>query len=197
MNRIADLLKEEHRLIGRAAACLDRMIDEALEGAELPLDVALDLLEFFEEFADVVHQAKEERCLFPALLGQGLARQRLTELLEDHGEERALLRKMRRQLEIAAFGGAAGRDEFLRLAARYAALEREHAEEEDRRLLPLVEEYLGEDAERAVRFGFHEVERRLLPRRPAHYAALVDGAVARLGSIAASGNQREAPGPRD
>jgi len=197
MKRIADVLRDEHRLIRRAAACLDRMTDEALEGAELPLDVALDLLEFFEDFADVVHQAKEERCLFPSLLEQGLARHRLSELSEEHGEERVLLRSMRHQLEVAAFGGASGRAEFLRLAARYAALEREHAEEEDRLLLPLVEEYLSADAERAVRTGFHEIERRLLPRRPAHYAELVDGAAARLASIASPRLGRGASGPPD
>ena len=84
MKRITEVLRKEHRLIARAAACLDRVADDAMETDDLRIVSALQLLEFFEEFADAAHQEKEERHLFPALLAAGVGRLRVTELAVDH-----------------------------------------------------------------------------------------------------------------
>lgn len=182
MKKITEALRAEHRLIGRAAACLDRLADEALETEDLRVVSAIKLLEFFDDYVDRSHQEKEERYLFPALLDQGLGGHRVRELMRDHLEERDVLRNMRLNLEGAAYGSASSREEFVRSALQYAALEREHASEEDEVLLPLVEEYLSVENEDEILAGFEKVEAKVLPNPPEHYAKLVEDVSAYLGS---------------
>lgn len=182
MKKITETLRAEHRLIGRAAACLDRLADEALETDDLRIVSAIKLLEFFDDYVDRSHQEKEERYLFPALLDQGLGGHRVRELMRDHGDEREVLRNMRLNLEGAAYGDPASREEFVRSALQYATLEREHAGEEDEILLPLVEEYLSVENEDEILEGFRRVESRVLPNPPEHYARLVEDVSAHLGS---------------
>ena len=65
MNSVCRELSLDHQLIGRAAACLDRLADEALETCELHVYTAIELLEFFEHFVDGAHQEKEEQWSAP------------------------------------------------------------------------------------------------------------------------------------
>jgi hemerythrin-like domain-containing protein len=183
MNRVTRILREEHGLIERAAACLDRLADETLESGEVPVETAVDLLDFFEEYANTAHQEKEERCLFPALLARGLAEQRVRELLAEHEEDRISLGAMRHDLEIAAYGNELYRDRFASLAMEYARLQRQHAEAEDLILLPLVEELLDTPTELQILEGFQEIETQFLPEPAEHYADLVARAATSLASI--------------
>ena len=187
MNAITDLLRKEHDLIRRASTCLSLAAEETREHRELSVLTAIALLEFFEDFADGCHQVKEERCLFPALLERGLARHRIRELERGHVEERRLLGSMRRYLEAAACGCPRGRSDFAQAALSYAALEREHADEEDRFLMPLIEEYLDEADQREVLARFRKVDGELLPRPRGRYAAIVARAEERMRSTLGTG----------
>ncbi len=184
MERIAEVLREEHGMIRRAAACLFRLADDVLEGEELDARAAVELVEFFEEFADGAHQEKEERCLFPALLASGLAPRRVAELVADHGEERALLEGLRHGLEAAAYGDSLSRDAFAQRAQRYALLQVSHASVEDDVLLPLVGELLDAQVQRDVLAGFERVAAETL-RHPAElHATRLRRIATELGSIA-------------
>jgi len=179
MMRVRRVLHGEHRLIRRAAACLDRLADDALESNDLCVLSAIELLEFFEDFVDGAHQEKEERCLFPALLDSGLARHRVQELLDDHADERESLSSMREKLERAAHGDGPSREEFATTAMNYAMMQIEHADDEERFLVPLVEELLDRDAERYVLQGFRAIDADL-PKPREHYFALVNGVARRM-----------------
>ena len=189
MNKVIQVLQEEHRLIGRAAACLDRLADEALDLSYLCVATAIDLLDFFEDFGDAVHQEREESILFPALLDAGLARHHVLSLSEDHDRERRLLHSMWTTLSGAANGDSSSLDAFSRLASEFAAAQIEHAEEEDRVLLPLIGELVDGEAERRIMEGFRDIDRRLLLNPREHYIDIVERAASRLGSIA----NREVP----
>jgi hemerythrin-like domain-containing protein len=182
MNRVTNVLRKEHRLIERAAACLDRVAEEALEGERLCVVTAIDLLEFFEDFVHAGHQEKEERHLFPALREQGLARRRVLELLDDHGHEREVLQAMGVDLEHATNDSDISRIDFACAAREFSALQREHAADEDLYLLPMVEELLDEEADRRVLEGFRRVD-TTLTRTPQEFAILVENAAQRMGSI--------------
>lgn len=101
---VCGVLEAEHALVRRAAACLSALADEALESGELDAASAAELVELFEDFADGVHQEKEERCLFPALVRAGLRAGRVAELASEHRAERRLLHSLRAGLEGAAYG---------------------------------------------------------------------------------------------
>lgn len=150
-------LGEEHVTIRRAAACLRQLADRATED-EFDGRAALELLEFFEDFADGMHQEKEERCLFPALVASGVAKSRVSALTSDHARERALLERMREDVEGAVYGDALMRDEFVWRARQLAGLQTSHANQEDALLLPLADELLEPSAQRRVLRGFGQVE---------------------------------------
>jgi hemerythrin-like domain-containing protein len=182
MKGITTTLLEEHELIARAATCLERLADEARVTDDLCIVTAIDLLEFFQDFADGAHQTKEEQHLFPALIQGGMPRLRVRELLEDHRHERESMDTMFANLEGTAGGDDESRDVFVSVAFEYAALQREHAEEENRMLIPLIEEFLDPRLVRKVAAGFRDVDERLLRRRYEDYATIVDEVETRMAS---------------
>jgi hemerythrin-like domain-containing protein len=185
MRSWTQVLSREHVLIRRAATCLERVVDTSLAQDDVCIVSALDLLQFFEEFSDGTHQEKEERSLFPALLASGSEPERVQSLLTEHREERALLATMREELEGTAYGDGPSRDRFLATARHYARFQREHANAEDRALLPLAVALLTPDAARRVLAEFDAIAAELSPRPAGHYAGLVRRVEARL---AASGS---------
>jgi len=72
--KATDVLKEEHALIERALAVLERVLIKIEQGHLLDLALMARLTEFFEEFADHAHHRKEEEVLFPALEEHGVPR---------------------------------------------------------------------------------------------------------------------------
>jgi hemerythrin-like domain-containing protein len=182
MKSVTATLLEEHELVARAAACLERLADEARVTDDLCIVTAIDLLEFFQDFVDGAHQTKEERHLFPALIEGGMARNVVRELLEDHRYEREAMSALFANLEGAASGDTESCDKFVNAALEFAAAQREHAAEEDCILLPLVERYLDERLEQKVQAGFREVDERMLRRRYEAYGTIVDDVETRMAS---------------
>lgn len=144
------MLREEHEVILRALALLERF-GQRLEAGK-PVDRAglAWLREFFGTFADRCHHGKEEQHLFPALERHGIPRAGgpLGVMLHEHEEGRALLRAM-----------AQGDDRRTAEAiARYAALLRAHIDKENGVLFPLAERVLPEEEQRGLAHAFEAVE---------------------------------------
>lgn len=176
-------LKDEHRLIERAAAYLDRISDEAIDGEGFDAVAALDLLEFLEHFGNAAHQAKEERVLFPALARQGLGGARIAELSAEHGHERAALELLHAELADAAWGDLLARDRFAANAHEYALAQIEHAAKEDATLLRIAEERLDPagDAERVRACAAIDAEYGLAPF--VHFEELLERVAWRIGAL--------------
>lgn len=143
-------LREEHQVILRALALLERL------GRALDAGQAVDrghlawLRGFFETFADRCHHGKEEQHLFPALERHGIPRAGgpLAVMLQEHEEGRALLRAM-----------AQGDDRRVAGAIRaYAALLRAHIDKENGVLFPLAEQVLPEGEQKRLVEAFEAVE---------------------------------------
>ncbi len=186
MQKFIHALKEEHRLIERAAACLDRLTDEAIAGEDFDAVAALDLLEFLEHFANEAHQQKEERVLFPALLARGLAGARIGELLLEHLGERQALEALHGELEAAAYGDPVSRDHFAALAHEYALAQIEHASKEDSTLLPIAEEQLDPAQDEHHVRELQAIEHEFgLPARE-HYEDALERIAWRIGAMPAA-----------
>lgn len=143
-------LRDEHQVILRALALLERLgraldAGKAVERAHLAW-----LRSFFETFADRCHHGKEEQHLFPALERHGIPREGgpLAVMLQEHEEGRALLRAM-----------AQGDDRPVAGAIRaYAGLLRAHIDKENGVLFPLAEQVLPEGEQRQLLEAFEAVE---------------------------------------
>jgi hemerythrin-like domain-containing protein len=183
MKRFIHELKEDHRLIERAAACLDRIADGALVGEDFDAVAALEVLEFLERFADQAHQRKEERVLFPALLAQDLLAPRVGELLLEHRGERQALERLHDELLGAALGDSRCRERFAQIAHEYAVAQIAHVSRENCELLPLAEERLDPAGEQQLFAGLREIDAQLGLRPRAHYERALERIARRLGAL--------------
>jgi len=161
--RFTDLLIKEHTALRRALNVLRTMTDRVERGIATDRHDVNALLIFLHYFGDVLHQAKEESILFPALksLNQFAAYAELKSLLGEHHEERGLIEKAQFMLFTDK------QDEFIASARKVINLLSDHADTEEHVLFPLADRILtpAKAAEVTVKlqeadaeFGFRQRE---------------------------------------
>jgi hemerythrin-like domain-containing protein len=133
-----DLLTADHRALRRALNILRIMTDRVERGISTDRHDVNALLIFFHYFGDVLHQAKEESILFPALksCNEFTSFPELEDLLVEHNEERGLIEKT----QFALFTDK--QDEFIASARKVIDLLSEHADQEEHVLFPLADKIL-------------------------------------------------------
>src|SRR5262249_51908053 len=150
--RPTDILKQEHRVIERVLDALERMMERDAVEKQFML-LAID---FFRNFADGCHHAKEEEALFPMLERAGVPRDGgpIGVMLHEHDLGRMLIRTMLTNLDAAAAGGA-GAIRLGELAARqFIAMLRAHIQKEDNVLFAMADHVLNADRQRELMSSF-------------------------------------------
>ena len=129
-----DLLTKDHIALRRALNVLRTMTDRVEGGIPTDRHDVNALLIFFHYFGDVLHQAKEESILFPALKSSDkfASSDELENLLGEHNEERGLIEKV----QFLLFTDK--QDEFISSARKVIDLLSEHADKEEHVLFPLA-----------------------------------------------------------
>lgn len=140
--RLTQLLFTEHELILRALTVLEGLARQVRGGAPLEPAAARRLLDFFADYADRHHHAKEEDVLFPWMTARGFPSQGgpLVVMLEEHREGRSCVQAMNEALGGSAPDAGA---RFAAVAERYVDLLRSHIEKENHILFPMADS-LGE-----------------------------------------------------
>lgn len=147
--RATQLLREEHEIILRALAVLQRQKAPNQE-----------LLSFFSEFADTHHHGKEEDILFPAMEEAGFPRDAgpVGVMLHEHDLGRQLLSAMR---DPARFAEA---------MPQYVALLGGHIQKENQILFVMADRAVED--QRRVDEAFEAFEQQWTARRAKHEAAI-------------------------
>ena len=181
---ITQKLKDEHRLILRMLALLERNLRLTEEGSFEDYRFYLDGVDFIRNFADRFHHAKEEDILFEALIDNGMPRANspVAAMLLEHDQGRAFVAA----LEVAAtraLNGETGQDGAIAANARgYLELLREHVEKEDEILYPLAERVIPGGMRGAIVEGYRKAEEKGAPGLEAHYRGVVEGYEKQAGS---------------
>jgi len=148
-------LMDEHRLIEKVLDAL-----EAAGGREVPAAFYTRAADFFAQFADRGHHAKEELRLFPMLERKGLPREGgpIGVMCAEHVVGRGHVGRMR---ELGASGdlGALRRE-----AADYVALLRAHIMKEDQVLFAMARNILDETDMERLRAESAEAEAEFTDR---------------------------------
>ena len=157
--KATDVLKQDHRVIERVLAVLERLTEPSSSASVETWEKAID---FIRNFADQCHHLKEEKILFPALEQHGIPREGgpIGMMLVEHEEARAYVREM---VQALAQGGKApevAKTILTENARAYLHLLREHIRKEDEVLFQMVDEALSpeEQKEMAQEFERHEAE---------------------------------------
>lgn len=150
-----DILMAEHRVIESVLDAVGRMVESGDVDAGF-LQLAVD---FFRNFADGCHHAKEEDALFPALERAGIPRLGgpVGVMLDEHQEGRRLLAEIMDNLE-AASGDSWAAGKVRSAAAGYVHLLRQHILKEDNVLFVMADQVLTPDAQRGVLEKFDLIE---------------------------------------
>jgi hemerythrin-like domain-containing protein len=143
-------LRDEHTVILRALALLERLGQSLEAGDPVNRKTLAWLRDFFATFADRCHHGKEEQYLFPALERHGIPREGgpVAVMLGEHEEGRALIRAMGEEDDGKVAEAIRG----------YAALLRAHIYKENEVLFPMADHVLPEEEQKALARSFQAVE---------------------------------------
>lgn len=174
---ITQALVNEHRLILRMIAMLERNAPRTADGSYSNWQFYLDGIDFIRNFADRFHHAKEEDVLFEALVKNGIPREHspIAAMLMEHDQGRAFVKTME-AATLEALDNQPGREGIIADNAQsYAALLREHIAKEDDILYPLAERVIPDTMREDIIAGYNAAEARTAPDFTTYYEAVVVG----------------------
>jgi hemerythrin-like domain-containing protein len=158
--KATEVLKEEHRVIERVLAVLERAAARLEQGEEVPRELFPTAVEFIRGFADRCHHAKEEGSLFPLLEGKGVPRHGgpIGVMLSEHEEGRRWVALMDEAGVRYRRGEEDARRDLITGARGYSQLLRDHIGKEDHVLFPMADQVLAETDQTELLERFEAVE---------------------------------------
>jgi hemerythrin-like domain-containing protein len=172
---ITSALVEEHKLILRMIALLERNVGRTAASGYSNWQFYLDGVDFIRNYADRFHHAKEEDVLFEALIKNGMPRENspIAAMLMEHDQGRAYVRAMEAAAQDALAGKTADMTALRENALAYVELLREHISKEDGILYPLAERVAPDKLREDIIAGYKAAEDRTPADFSSKYEALV------------------------
>ena len=153
------MLSDEHRVIERVLAAVDRLTTRP---AKESLEQWQKALDFIRNFADGCHHHKEEKVLFPALENHGIPRDGgpVGMMLTEHEEGRSYVRAMAAALTRIEAGEQREEAGLFDAAHSYVRLLHEHIQKEDDILFAMADEVIpaNEQTQLLEQFEIYEAE---------------------------------------
>lgn len=155
-----EVLSEEHRVIERLLAVLQKAVDSIEQGTNVRPGLFLDATEFIRGFADGCHHRKEENVLFTTMgqYGVPIDGGPIGVMLNEHELGRKFTRQMRDGAERWSAGDTNGRDTVIVAARNYIALLQQHIAKEDQILFPMANRVIPPAIHDEVWEAFEHVE---------------------------------------
>lgn len=155
-----NILMEEHRVIVRVLSCLEKIVSEAEDSGKLNADAANVALDFFRNFADGCHHAKEEDRLFVVMQEKGIPNHGgpIGVMLSEHDHGRHFVQGMSAAVAKAAQGDMAAIEKFTENARDLIALLNDHIYKEDHVLFPTADQILEGEAGDGLLTDFRRIE---------------------------------------
>ncbi|MFZ5802030.1 MAG: hemerythrin domain-containing protein [Candidatus Omnitrophota bacterium] len=154
------ILSAEHRVIEKALDALESMIAGLREHGRLDKDTAARFVDFFRNFADGCHHAKEEKELFRSLEAKGFSPDEgpVRVMLFEHDLGRDFVRKMESAALAHRAAHDAGARDFEEAARDYVTLLRSHIAKEDHCLFPMADQALTDGDQKKLLALFEKAE---------------------------------------
>ena len=156
-----DRLVAEHDIIERGLNLLEKAVARIESGQPMPDGFSAWAPDFFAQFADKCHHAKEEDLFFPLLKERGIPEEGgpIGVMLHEHDVGRDCVRRMREASEADGFDAA----RFATAAKEFIPMLRQHIFKENNVLFQMASNVMSEadDANMDARFTQVEAERAL------------------------------------
>jgi len=156
--KTVDRLINEHDLIERGISLLEQVATLMEAGQDVPDGLAAWAPEFFRQFADNCHHAKEEDLFFPLLKSRGIPEEGgpIGVMLHEHIVSRDCVRRMREAVGQNPIDSA----KYVAAAREYIPLLRQHIFKENNVLFKMAENVLSESDDADLNDQFTEVEQQ-------------------------------------
>lgn len=155
--RAIAIIKSEHHNLAAVLYSMEHLIGEIDSGKHPDFAVFHGLFTYIDRFLDRYHHPKENDYLFPRLLARAPDSEALVkELGKQHSEGGLMFVEMLKALSAYEFSGAAEYPHFRDTVLRYCSFERDHAQLEEREILPRALEVLDEADWKEIDAAFGE-----------------------------------------
>ena len=155
--KATELLSDEHRVIERVLAVVEKLAAAPVEGR---LDSWKQALDFIRHFADGCHHLKEEKVLFPAMEERGIPRDGgpIGMMLMEHEEGRGYVRSMLAAIALVEKKNEAAKEILVDKAKAYLRLLKDHIQKEDEILFKIADDVISPDEQKQLLRSFEEHE---------------------------------------
>ncbi len=155
-----ETLKHEHKIVLMVLEGAEHEAAAIKGGAAVRTEKVEQMVDFFKNFVDRCHHAKEEKHLFPALAAKGFSPESgpVAVMLHEHEQGRAAVRAIAAALPGARAGDRKAATDLADALLGYADLLRAHIFKEDNVLFPMAEQALPADEQTRLAGKFDEVE---------------------------------------
>jgi hemerythrin-like domain-containing protein len=189
--KTTEILSQEHRVIEQVLSCLEELVNVSPATKEFDWESADRMVDFFRNFADRCHHAKEEDGLFPAMEARGFSpSQGPTAVMRaEHDQGRRLMTAMSDAIRRGEDGQADAFAAFRSAARAYAEMLRAHIQKEDGCLFPMANNFLNDADDRDLLNRFDQTEHAPgFEGEHEKYIALADELAERFGVARAKAN---------
>ncbi len=154
------VLRDEHEGILSMLAVVEAAANRWRAGQTIPPDMMTNAVSFFRNFADACHHEKEEKELFPALVGHGIPENGgpVGVMLAEHARGRAFIRGMAEATERLAKGDLTAKPALIENALGYVALLRAHIDKENQILFAIADQVLSNAEQERLGEAFDRIE---------------------------------------
>ena len=155
--KATEVLSDEHRVIERVLAVVEKLTQTPVESA---IENWKKTLDFFRYFADQCHHFKEEQVLFPVMEEHGIPREGgpIGMMLMEHEEGRAYVRAMLSAVPLVEAKNEVAKEILVDKAKAYLRLLKDHIQKEDEILFKIADDVISPDEQKQLLRSFEEHE---------------------------------------
>lgn len=153
-------LKHEHLIILMVLGAAEQEVRLSRDSGKVDAERISRMLDFFREFADACHHAKEEKHLFAMMHQRGVPEDTgpIAVMLREHDEGRRRLRAIAEALPQAADGVSPAVEAVQENLAAYIEMLQNHIDKEDNILYPYADQLLTAEDQQALSESFEKIE---------------------------------------
>ncbi len=154
-----EILKHEHQVILMVLEAAEQEAERIHDSSAVRADIVEEMFDFFRNFADRCHHAKEEDLLFVRMEERGLPAHSgpVAVMLHEHDQGRGYLRAIAEALPRAGEGDVEARAAIRSNILGYVQLLRAHIDKEDNILYPMADRVFTPEDQRWLSEAFDRV----------------------------------------